>query len=169
MRQAPGGPGGQGEGAVRPKRSRMDPRDRDGITRRDFVKGAGAAAAAAMGAAGAGARDAAAEEAPPKVLNFHEDMEYRRLGKTGIRVSAVCLGGHWKRVETMFAPKGEVSPYHGPRDAGDLEPFLKNRDEVVSKALEVGINYIDACTGTEVMPYAKVLKGRRDKVYLGYS
>jgi len=33
----------------------------------------------------------------------------------------------------------------------------------------VGINYIDACAGPEVMAYSKVLKGRRDKMYLGYS
>jgi hypothetical protein len=33
----------------------------------------------------------------------------------------------------------------------------------------LGINYIDACAGPEVMAYSKVLKGRRDKMYLGYS
>jgi predicted aldo/keto reductase-like oxidoreductase len=35
--------------------------------------------------------------------------------------------------------------------------------------MEVGINYIDACAGPEVLAYSKVLKGRRDKMYLGYS
>ena len=33
-----------------------------------------------------------------KILNYNPNMEYRRLGKTGLMVSAVCLGGHWKRV-----------------------------------------------------------------------
>jgi predicted aldo/keto reductase-like oxidoreductase len=40
---------------------------------------------------------------------------------------------------------------------------------VVSRCIERGINYIDACTGEEVTAYSKALKGRRDKMYLGYS
>ena len=145
------------------------------VTRREFVKGAAAAAAGiALGSRAEGAfpRSEDGPKAPPapaKILNFNESMEYRRLGKTGAWVSAVCMGGHWKRVETMFRAKGVVNPYRGPQDPADMESFLKNRAEVVARCLDVGINYIDACTGTEVITYAKVLKGRRDKVYLGFS
>jgi hypothetical protein len=39
-----------------------------------------------------------------KILNYNPNMEYRRLGKTGLMVSAVSLGGHWKRVATMMPP-----------------------------------------------------------------
>ena len=124
------------------------------VTRREFVKGAArVAAAAALGACAAeGAAGAEKGEEPAsKILNHNENMEYRRLGKTGIKVSAVCLGGHWKRLQANGAD------------------FDKNRADVVSKCIEAGINYVDACTGGEVMAYAKALKGRRDKMYFGYS
>ena len=65
-------------------------------------------------------------------------MEYRRLGKTGLMVSAVCLGGHWKRVDTMFTPKGTVDPYRGPQNKDDEAAFLANRAEVVAKAIDIG-------------------------------
>ena len=90
-----------------------------------------------------------------KILSYNPDMEYRRCGKTNMMVSAVCLGGHWKRIE-KFVGRGK-------------ETFDKNRADVVTRCIERGINYIDACTGGEVVAYAKALKGRRDKMYLGYS
>jgi len=145
------------------------------VTRRQFVKGAAVGAAGvALGAnalQGAILRSEEKLKAPPpaKILNHNENMEYRRLGKTNAWVSAVCMGGHWKRVECMFPAKGEVNPYNGPKDEADMDPFMKNRAEVVAKCIDIGINYIDACTGSEVKTYAKALKGRRDKVYLGYS
>jgi len=89
-----------------------------------------------------------------KILNYNPEMEYRRCGKTGLMISAVCLGGHWKRINTVV-PK--------------LSDFDQNRYDVVTRCIERGINYIDACTGGEVMAYTKALKGRRDKMYLGYS
>ena len=67
------------------------------LSRRDFLQTTAAAAAAA----GVGsALPAMAADAPAmdksKVPSFNEKMEYRRLGKTNLWVSAVCLGGHWK-------------------------------------------------------------------------
>jgi predicted aldo/keto reductase-like oxidoreductase len=35
--------------------------------------------------------------------------------------------------------------------------------------MDRGINYVDACCREEILAYSKVLKGRRDKMYLGYS
>ncbi|MFZ5829449.1 MAG: aldo/keto reductase [Planctomycetota bacterium] len=102
-----------------------------------------------------------------KILNYNSDMEYRRCGKTNLMVSSVCLGGHWKRVNTVV-PK----VFQGGKwlSANVENPdFAKNRAEVVSRCIDRGINYIDACTGQEVMAYANALKGRRDKMYLGYS
>ena len=40
-----------------------------------------------------------------KILNYNPDMEYRRCGKTGLMVSAVALGGHWKRVDQSSAAR----------------------------------------------------------------
>jgi len=88
-----------------------------------------------------------------KILNHDERMEYRRLGKTNLMVSAVSLGGHWKRLKA-----------EGP-------DFDKNRAEVMAKCLDSGVNYVDACTFGEITAYAKALKtlGKRDKVYFGFS
>jgi aryl-alcohol dehydrogenase-like predicted oxidoreductase len=107
-----------------------------------------AAAGVAAGVAGlaGGAAPAAAEQKADtsKTLNYNPNMEYRRHGKSGLMVSAVCLGGHSR--------------------SNDQE-----RAEVISRCIEVGINYIDACWDNEVKRDAKALKGRRDKMYLGLS
>ena len=135
--------------------------------RREFLgKGAAALGAAGLAAPGALAADAVP---PEKILNYNKDMEYRRLGKTGLMVSAVCLGGHWKKLDGIIPgvfKKGggwmEVEP-------SLLEPFDKNRAEIISRCIEVGINYVDACSGHEILAYSRALKGRRDKMYFGYS
>jgi aryl-alcohol dehydrogenase-like predicted oxidoreductase len=127
------------------------------FTRREFVRDT---AAAAIGvAAGLTAtftvKVGNAEHADTsKILSYNADMEYRRCGKTNLMVSAVCLGGHWKRIETVVPKQSD---------------FDKNRSDVVTRCIERGINYIDACSGGEVMAYSRALKGRRDKMYLGYS
>jgi aryl-alcohol dehydrogenase-like predicted oxidoreductase len=40
---------------------------------------------------------------------------------------------------------------------------------VVTRCIEVGINYIDACWSNEVIAYTRAVKGRRDKIYMGFS
>ena len=131
------------------------------VSRREFVRESALAAAAV--AAGISAR--AAEPDKSRILSYNENMEYRRLGKTGWMVSAVCLGGHWKRVRTMV-PDCNCDGW-----TGDVTHpgFQKNRYEVVSRCIERGMNYIDACSPSEVKAYAKALEGRRDKMYLGFS
>ena len=79
-----------------------------------------------------------------KILNYNPDMEYRRQGKTNLMVSAVCLGGHSRSNQ-------------------------QERTEIVSRCIDAGINYIDACTSGEVIRDCKALKGRRDKMYLSLS
>ncbi|MFH1919701.1 MAG: aldo/keto reductase, partial [Planctomycetota bacterium] len=82
-------------------------------------------------------------------------------------VSAVCLGGHWKRVNTVVP---ELFQGRSWLSANLESPeFEKNRYDVVTQCIERGINYIDACTKQEVIMYAKALKGRRDKMHLGFS
>jgi aryl-alcohol dehydrogenase-like predicted oxidoreductase len=96
-----------------------------------------------------------AERAIRNTPCYNPDMEYRRLGKTGLWVSVVCLGGHWKRIDKALEAKGQT--------------FDENRREVVTRCMEVGINYIDACCRSEVVAYSKALKGRRDKMYMALS
>jgi aryl-alcohol dehydrogenase-like predicted oxidoreductase len=104
----------------------------------------GAAVAAGV-AVGLGAKSTtAAPVNTSKILNYNPNMEYRRQGKTNLMVSAVCLGGHSRS-------------------------NVEERTEIVSRAIDVGINYIDACTKGEVVRDAKALKGRRDKMYLALS
>jgi aryl-alcohol dehydrogenase-like predicted oxidoreductase len=105
----------------------------------------GAIAAAGV-AAGLGAASEAAKGAgdTSKILNYNPDMEYRRQGSTNLMVSAVCLGGHSRS-------------------------NVEDRTEIVSRCIDAGINYIDACTRGEVLRDCKALKGRRDKMYLSLS
>lgn len=117
------------------------------LNRREFVRHTAlAAAGVTVGVAGL-ARGASAAEPPvdtSKILNYNPNMEYRRQGKTGLMVSAVCLGGHSRNTD-------------------------QERAAVVSRCIDAGINYIDACWDNEVKRDAKALKGRRDKMYLALS
>ena len=144
------------------------------MNRRQFLSSSAVAGAlAGASAQGAPVQAAKKRSAVPQrrsILNFHERMEYRRLGKTGLMVSAVCLGGHWKRVATVVPGVGNAQGYTND-DARNVDnpEFLANRHAVVSRCIEQGINYVDACSPQEILAYSRVLKGRRDKMYLGFS
>ncbi len=116
-------------------------------TRRQFMRDtATTAAGLAVGLGAAGQAAKATEDAAgtSRILSYHPDMEYRRLGKTNIMVSAVGLGGHSR--------------------SNDRE-----RADIISRCMDMGVNYLDACWDNEVKRDAKALKGRRDKVYLALS
>jgi len=102
--------------------------------------------AAGLGAFAAqlGSTAQAAPAETSKILNYNPNMEYRRQGKTDLMVSALCLGGHSRSNQD-------------------------DRTEIVSRCIDAGVNYIDACTAGEVKRDAKALKGRRDKMYLSLS
>ena len=148
-----------------------------GISRRQFVQTTAAVAAGATVLSSAQGADNIREvgkaivngpDEIKKTRSYNPQMEYRRLGKTGIYVSAVCMGGHWKRIDKMIGSPDRNLAYAQPGGAVQGK-FEQNRYDVVTRCIEHGINLIDACTGGEVMAYAKALKGRRDKMYLNYS
>ena len=116
------------------------------VTRREFMRDSAVVAAGVAAGLGTGLCRTT-EAAPPKtvdtskILNYNPNMLYRRQGKTNLMVSAVCLGGHSRS-------------------------NVEQRTKIVSRCIDAGINYIDACTRGEVIRDAKALKGRRDKMYL---
>jgi predicted aldo/keto reductase-like oxidoreductase len=131
---------------------------------------AAAGLALAAGMSLARAQDAKAQEdaqAVRKTRSYNPEMDYRRLGKTGAWVSAVCMGGHWKRINQSIGDK-EIDPYSQPT-GGQVAAFQQNRHDMISCCIEHGINLVDACTGGEVLAYAKALKGRREAMFLDYS
>lgn len=77
-------------------------------------------------------------------------MQYRPLGRTGIKVSPYCLGA------MMFGAGG--NPDHG------------DCSRIIHKALDFGINFIDTAdrysAGESEEIVGKALKGRRDKIVL---
>jgi predicted aldo/keto reductase-like oxidoreductase len=138
----------------------------DKLSRRTFIRNtslaaAGTVAGALAGKAQAGACCAGSQpNSSPKILNYNEKMHYRRLGKSGLMVSEVSLGGHWKnrnagRYWDHFA--NEEVP-------GDV---AKNRSDVISASIDCGLNYLDITTAAECLCYGVALKGRRDKMYVG--
>ena len=121
----------------------------DKMTRRDFMRdsavtAAGIAAGLTIGVGGVVSGTPAEKVDTSRILNYNPNMEYRRHGKTDLMVSAVCLGGHSRSNQ-------------------------KDRTEIVSRCIDAGVNYIDACTAGEVKRDAKALEGRRDKMYLSLS
>ncbi|TVS19993.1 MAG: aldo/keto reductase [Planctomycetaceae bacterium] len=153
----------------------MNPNHQE-ISRREFVRDTAAQAvglsvASSVVAGACNIVPAGAAEVPAEIKqtrSYNSQMEYRRLGKTGLWVSAVCLGGHWKRIDKVIAADGPLDATNAPREEL-MGPFMKNRYDVVSRCIEQGINMIDLAGDSEPEVYYKVLEGRRDAMYLAYS
>ena len=77
-------------------------------------------------------------------------MQYRTLGRTGVRVSPLCLGA------MMFGPWGN----------DDRADSIR----IIHRALEAGINFVDTAdvysAGVSEEIVGEALKGRRDEVFL---
>jgi len=114
------------------------------VTRRQFMRDSAMAAASVAVGLGAVAGQSTQAVQTSKILNYNSNMEYRRLGKTDLMVSAVGLGGH-----------------SGARD--------KQRRDIVSRCLDIGINYIDSTGSGELRRDVRALGKNRDKVYLALS
>ncbi len=141
------------------------------VSRREFVRTGVAATAAASIGFSVSSTFGMTKIQPEvkKTRSFNPNMEYRRLGKTRLWLSAVCLGGHWKRIDKVIGAKAKINPYEGPTSKDDLSAFQENRREVVDHCIEAGINCIDFAGNAEPETYSRVLRGRRDSMYLCYS
>ncbi len=137
--------------------------DHDRMTRRDFIStSAKTVAAASVGAAGSLAMAAKPDEKSPDILNYEPSMQYRRLGKTNLMLSEISLGGHWRT--------REGARYWGsfPGDEPPLD-VQRDREDVVGRAIDLGVNYVDITTPAEATVYGRVLKSLRERMWVGYS
>ncbi len=150
--------------------------ERNRMNRRDFVAGAAIAAGALAGSGRAQTKAAPKAAAPSQakpagnILNYSPNMEYRRLGKTGLMVSAISLGGHWKRIELEIG-KDKIPARYSDSDFNypNIPGFMESRARALDHCIEVGINCLDAMAGPEVAVYGQLLKGKREKFYFSYS
>jgi len=108
----------------------------DRVNRRDFIRTTAVAAGGlAAGLGGNFLARAEDKEAVEKTRSHNSEMEYRRLGNTGLWVSAVLLGcgGYesgqgsvagpdYKRQNETFAARNETWLYtYGPKTHGDVQ------------------------------------------------
>ncbi|UCG59450.1 MAG: aldo/keto reductase [Phycisphaerales bacterium] len=135
------------------------------IPRRDFIRNSSLVAAGTLAEALANARHAGAKSTDTsKILNYNPNMGYRRLGKTNLVISEVSLGGHWRapwRDRSGGWWWGKFVKEEVPQDVA------KNRTEVVSRAIDCGMNYLDITGAEECLCYGAALKGRRGKMIVG--
>jgi predicted aldo/keto reductase-like oxidoreductase len=138
--------------------------DNDKISRRTFIRNTSLTAAGAIAGALAGKGCTSGRLAKSadtsKILNYNPNMGYRRLGKTNLMISEVSLGGHWKNRDAGRY-WNEFANEQVPDDVAE------NRTDVISFAIDAGINYLDITTSAECLCYGVALKGRRDKMYVG--
>ncbi len=96
------------------------------INRRDFIRTTAVAAGGlAVGLSGNFLARAEDADAVKKTRSHNNDMEYRRLGNSGLWVSAVCLGGHWKRVADVIGHK--IPAVSMPAPGPGKDALMKNR------------------------------------------
>jgi len=114
------------------------------LGRRQFVKGAALAGAAAV----AQGRIAVGQAPPPEKVNEGQPIPKKNLGRTGVQVSALGLGG-----------------FHlgSAKDQQEV-------DAIVSRAIDAGLNFFDNAweyhEGESEIRMGNALKGKRDKVVL---
>ncbi len=138
--------------------------DQRRVSRREFLRDSSQAAAGVIVGAAVTAGLAPAQTGEEidtdHILNYNPNIAYRRLGKTGLMLSEISLGGHFK------TPEG--GRYWGDF-AEDKVPgdVALNRTEVMTACIDGGINYLDITTPAECLAYGVSLRNRRDRMYIG--
>jgi aryl-alcohol dehydrogenase-like predicted oxidoreductase len=96
-------------------------------------------------------------------MNVRTKMNYRVLGRTGLKVSELGFGGHEYRrpLPTTLGKWGDIN----------LNEFLKKqpqRNQLIEKGIDLGINYYDATQPEEAKSLGIALKelGVREEVYV---
>jgi uncharacterized protein len=116
--------------------------DEKGVTRRTFVKGAAALTASALVNPSLGFAGQAPQTGGP------DQVPQRQLGKTGVQVSALGVGG-----------------YHLGSTKDQQEA-----NELVARALDAGINFFDNCwdyhDGLSEERLGVALQGKRDQAFV---
>lgn len=95
-------------------------------------------------------------------------MIYRQLGKTGIRVSVLGMGGH------EYLPNGKSRGFNENRDLAATPGYLfdgfvnENRKRLLEVALDAGINFFDVTMDSEKDAFGKLMAQIRptQEIYL---
>ena len=82
-------------------------------------------------------------------------MQYRRLGRSELRVSVIGVGGHHLR-------------HHPPGNEPSFRATAQQRAAIFSRALDRGITFFDTTFKEEVISFGEALRlmGRRDEMVL---
>ncbi len=105
------------------------------VTRREFIQDTTAAVAGTALGTGLALQSATAAAAPDprKTRSYNPDMEYRRLGRTGLMLSAVSMGGHWKRIPYAHGSDDAEKEIELPRR---LDPAAEDKPDPQEKRSE---------------------------------
>ncbi|MBB6144028.1 aryl-alcohol dehydrogenase-like predicted oxidoreductase [Silvibacterium bohemicum] len=119
------------------------------MERRDFLKSAAAAAVTSVASPSSATTEARAASGSPLTRPESPEMQYRELGRTGERVSAIGLGG-----------------YHVGKQADPAESI-----RLIRSAIDRGITFMDNCWDyndgiSEVRMGQALRDGYRSKVFL---
>ena len=95
-------------------------------------------------------------------------MQYRQLGRTGVKVSAIGLGGHEFGQNDFIRGFGDDSKRAVTRGYIFDGFGGENRQRIVEKALDLGINMFDVTIDSEKEAMGRVLKqiGQTDEILI---
>jgi aryl-alcohol dehydrogenase-like predicted oxidoreductase len=109
-----------------------------GSTRRQFLKQFGLGMAGGMAAPFLGDAQSVLASETSGLKTTDRKVKYRVLGKTGLPISEIGIGGHswaYKRV-----PDGQ---------GGYRRPTIDEAVRMIAEGLEMGVNFLDSCTALE--------------------